>query len=161
MTSLLTRDSMSSTTSVLIRPYREEDRNRLRELLQLNTPAYFDPAEETDFEEYLSLHREEYFVLETDGIIVGCGGVNFSEDRSVGKISWDIFHPDCQGQGLGRLLTEYRIQMLREIPGIKTISVRTSQLVYRFYEKMGFKLKETAKDYWAPGLDMYRLEMTA
>jgi [ribosomal protein S18]-alanine N-acetyltransferase len=57
------------------------------------------------------------------------------------------------------LLTQYRINRIKEIDTVEIISVRTSQLVFKFYEKFGFVLKEIAKDYWAEGLDMYRMEM--
>ena len=42
--------------------------------------------------------------------------------------------------------------------GVKTITVRTSQLVYKYYEKFGFQTKEIIKDFWAKGYDLYRME---
>ncbi|EMR01507.1 hypothetical protein ADICEAN_03364 [Cesiribacter andamanensis AMV16] len=50
--------------------------------------------------------------------------------------------------------------MLRQHPEVATIVVRTSQLVYRFYEKGGFTLKEVVQEYWAPGFDLYYMECT-
>jgi len=55
-------------------------------------------------------------------------------------------------------LLNHRIEKLRNISSIKKIIVRTSQLVYKFYEKQGFVLLEVKKDYWADGLDMYKME---
>ena len=85
----------------------------------------------------------------------------FAEDLYFGKISWDILHPAYQGQGLGSALTLYRIEKLRAMEEIQIISVLTSQHVYRFYEKLGFVVKEIAADYWAPGFDLYRMEQEA
>ena len=84
---------------------------------------------------------------------VGCGGINFADDKTVGKISWDIIHPDYQGKSLGKQLLEYRIDKLKSIDRVRKITVRTSQLVYKFYQKQGFVLKATHKDYWAKGID--------
>ena len=93
------------------------------------------------------------YVLVTNDRIVGCGGINFADDKTVGKISWDIIHPDYQGKSLGKQLLEYRIDKLKSIDRVRKITVRTSQLVYKFYQKQGFVLKATHKDYWAKGID--------
>lgn len=90
--------------------------------------------------------------------LVGCGGINFSDNRMTGKISWDILHPEYQGKSLGTYLLEYRIKKLKSIDSVQRITVRTSQLAYKFYEKRGFELLEVKKDYWARGFDMYRME---
>lgn len=142
-----------------IRKYQRNDENALIQLLRLNTPLYFAPEEEKDFLFYLENFVENHYLIEIEGEILACGGFNFSEDLSFGKISWDIVHPDFQGKGLGGKLLAYRIAKLKEYESVKMISVRTSQLAFHFYEKFGFELKEIAKDYWAEGFDMYRMEL--
>lgn len=97
-------------------------------------------------------------MVEVDHVIVGCGGFNLTEDGKTGKISWDIFDPQSQGKGYGGALTKFRIQRIKEIEGVRTISVRTSQLVYPFYEKFGLQIREIVKDYWDKGFDLYRLD---
>lgn len=149
----------STSFKMTIRNYTPTDDSQLIELLRLNTPKYFAPAEETDLIDYLANHIDHYYVVEIDNVIMGCGGFNISNDRKNAAISWDIIHPDAQGKGVGKQLTQYRIDRIKEIKSIEIISVRTSQLVYKFYEKFGFVLKEITKDYWAEGIDMYRMEM--
>ncbi|HZF63296.1 MAG TPA: GNAT family N-acetyltransferase [Chitinophagaceae bacterium] len=83
--------------------------------------------------------------------VICCGGFNFSEEGAKAKISWDILHPDYQRKGVGSKLLQFRIHKLKEIETVKNISVRTSQLVFQFYEKHGFELKEVVKNYWAGG----------
>ncbi len=141
-----------------IREYKAADREYVLHLLRLNTPQYFAPSEEKDLVYYLDHHADHYFVVESGGVLLGCGGFNFSDDRTVGKISWDIFHPGHQGKGLGSTLTRYRIERLKEYDSVRIISVRTSQVVFKFYEKFGFQLREVVKDYWAEGFDLYRME---
>ncbi len=67
-------------------------------------------------------------------------------------------HPDYQGKSLGKKLLRYRIEVLKAIPSIKKITVRTSQLAYKFYEKQGFTLNEIKRNYWADGFDMYSMQ---
>ena len=141
-----------------IRAYRATDRENVLRLLRLNTPQYFAPSEEKDLVYYLDHHASHYFVVESGGELLGCGGFNFSDDRTVGKISWDIFHPAHQGKGLGSVLTRYRIERLKAYDSVRIISVRTSQVAFKFYEKFGFQLREVVKDYWAEGFDLYRME---
>lgn len=143
---------------MIIRPYSRADNESIISLLRLNTPKYFAPEEEADLKHYLSNEIDFYFVAEENNKIIGCGGINIVDNGKIARISWDIIHPDYQGKGIGRKLTQYRIERIKEIPGIENIVVRTSQLVYPFYEKFGFRLKEVVKDYWAEGIDMYVME---
>lgn len=140
-----------------IREYTIHDKPQLIEILQLNVPEYFHEDEVDDFKKYLDTELELYFVGEINGKIVGAGGINFEKNYNVGKISWDFINPNFQGIGLGRELLKHRINFLKNTKSIKVISVRTSQLAYKFYEKNGFVLKEIVKDYWAKGFDMYSM----
>lgn len=146
--------------SITIREYKNNDRSAVINLLRLNTPKYFAFDEEADLNNYLDYEIELYYVLSLDGRIIGCGGINFADDHSIGKISWDMVHPEFQGKSLGTKLLKYRIEKLQSIESIKKISVRTSQITYKFYEKQGFHLKEVKKDFWAKGFDMYSMEYT-
>ena len=141
-----------------IRGHRDSDRDRIIELLRLNTPRYFSPNEEQDLVDYLVHHAQNYYVVEIDNTVLGCGGFNVSEDGTTAKISWDIFHPQSHGQGLGTALTKFRIQKIKTIGGVTTLSVRTSQLAYKFYEKFGMQTKEIVKDFWDVGFDLYRMD---
>ncbi|WP_221392618.1 GNAT family N-acetyltransferase [Dyadobacter sp. NIV53] len=141
-----------------IRKYQDADREKIIALLRLNTPEYFSPDEEKDLIYYFDNHIEYYFVAETDGVIVGCGGFNMSNDPKKIGLSWDIVHPEYQGKGVGSALIKYRIDRIKELGKMQVITVRTSQLAYKFYEKFGFEIKEIVKDYWAAGFDLYRME---
>lgn len=141
-----------------IRPYKPEDREQLLRIIRENTPAYFAPKEEADFADYLDNEIETYFVVESGGLIVGCGGVNLMENRTIGIISWGMIHPEYHGKNIGTALLQHRLEFLKNTERVKRITVRTSQLVYKFYEKNGFRLLESKKDFWAEGLDMYYME---
>ncbi len=143
----------------MIHPYHPSDLPEVLQLLRLNTPQYFHPEEEKDFVDYLENDARHYFVMEEYGKITGCGGINYFEEEALARISWDIVHPHSQGKGIGKSLTHFRIYEVKKHPNIKTIIVRTSQLAYRFYEKMGFELVSVENDFWAKGFDLYVMKM--
>ncbi|MCE7040931.1 GNAT family N-acetyltransferase [Dyadobacter sp. CY312] len=143
---------------MLIRKHREGDRTAIIDLLRLNTPAYFSPNEEKDLEYYLDCHAGNYFVAEENDTLLGCAGFNISTDQKTAALSWDIVHPDAHGKGVGTALTFFRIAQIKKIEPVEIISVRTSQLVYKFYQKFNLQLREVVKDYWDEGFDLYRLD---
>lgn len=146
------------TSLVQIREYQPCDKGEIINLIRLNSPKYFAAGEERDLDQYLETERELYYVLLFDQKIVGSGGINFENNTTAAKMSWDLFHPDYQGRSLGKKLLKHRLDLLNFMDNIQKITVRTSQLVYRFYEKQGFELFEIKKNYWAEGLDLYHME---
>lgn len=142
-----------------IRAYHVTDKENVVVLLDLNTPQYFAAEEKQDFISYLENEIEYYYVAELDNAIIACGGFNFAKDDTNGFIAWDIVHPNFQGKGIGKSLLNFRIEKLQSFDSIQKITVRTSQHVFAFYEKAGFKLVDIKKNYWAEGFDLYHMEM--
>lgn len=140
-----------------IRLYKPADKSSVLELFQLNTPRYFHPSEKEGFSNYLDNEREGFFVVEVDGAILGCGGMNYH--GPTGMLSWGIIHPEHHGKGIGSLLTRHRIEVLKSNPSVKEIITRTSQHTYAFYLKQGFKVVKTEKDYWGDGFDLYYMQL--
>lgn len=144
----------------MIRPYQPSDKPHLIELIRLNTPPYFDKSEEALFSNYLDCEREDYFVVEQSGSIIGCGGLNYEYDKKEAVLSWGMIHPTYQGWGIGTQLTEHRIKYLKNAEGIDKLVVRTSQHTHKFYEKMGFKLIKVQENYWGHDLHLHYMEMS-
>lgn len=142
-----------------IRPYIQNDKVAVIELLRSNTPTFFAPAEEKDLIAYLDKEIEDYFVVEENSKIIAAAGINYFPKEKTACISWDIIKPESQGKGIGKKLTEHRINYLNKNFKIDLIFVRTTQLVYKFYEKMGFKLMKVEKNYWAKNFDLYYMEL--
>ncbi|WP_225312718.1 GNAT family N-acetyltransferase [Pseudotamlana haliotis] len=142
-------------TIKMIRKYSKEDKQKVIKLLRQNTPKYFVPSEEIDFENEV----EDYFVYEQHSEIIGAGGINYFPNDKIARISWDIIHPNHQGKGIGKALMQYRMNHLIEKPNIEFIVVRTTQLAFQFYEKTGFKLIRIEKDFWAKDFDLYEMKM--
>ncbi len=143
----------------MIRPYHPADKKELLKILRLNIPQYFAASEERDFIEYLEKEADNYFVVEENGKVIGSGGFNYWEGGKIARISWDFIHPDFQGKGIGKQLTLFRINEIKNNPTVKSIVVRTSQLAFQFYGKLGFELEKIEKDFWAEGFDLYLMKM--
>ncbi|WP_236027323.1 GNAT family N-acetyltransferase [Gelidibacter pelagius] len=147
------------TIHTMIRAYTKKDRIKVIDLLRRNIPKYFDPSEENDLEIYLDTEVEDYFVFVENSEILGAGGINYFPEEKLARISWDIIDPKAQEKGIGRKLTQYRINCLSENQEIEIIIVRTSQHAFKFYEKMGFELEKVEKDFWAKGFHLYLMTM--
>ena len=139
------------------RPFDPGDKEDVLNILSLNIPKYFAEEEFHDLDYYLDHEIEFYFVACIDDKIVGSGGVNFEDNHHKAKISWDIIHPDHQGKRIGSQLLKYRIEWIKSTYKSKKISVRTSQFVYPFYEKHGFRTISIVPNYWAKGFDLYEM----
>lgn len=144
----------------MIRAYKNDDLNGLLNILRLNTPTYFHPSEEKDYLQYLMKHAQNYYIIENSNQIIAAGGINYGFDEGkTARLSWDLIHPDYQRKGYGTTLSNYRINKIKQNPHIENIIVRTSQKTYAFYEKIGFKLESSLKDFWADGMDLYVMKI--
>ncbi len=143
----------------MIRAYIPSDKPALIKLIRLNTPTYFDKEEETELAHYLDNQLEDYFVIEQYNKIIGCGGINYELENKTAIISWDIIHPQQQGKGIGKNLLTFRINKIKKTKLYTQIIVRTSQHTFKFYNKLGFVLLQTSKNYWAKGIDLYYMAL--
>lgn len=131
------------------------------QLVKSNTPNYFHPEETADYENYLVKEIEDYFVVMYQDQLVAAGGINYGFDNgNKARISWDVVSPKYQGRNIGGQLLQYRLNYIFK-QNIKIAEVRTSNLVYPFYQKFGFKIMEQRKNYWGENLDMVRMELKA
>ena len=144
--------------SVIIVPYNANDKIHVLDLLALNTPQYFAPAEYADFDNYLDNLVDDYFVVKSDNKIVACGGINYFPEQAKAHISWDIVHPHFQRKGIGQQLLQYRLNIIKNKSEISSIIVNTSQLVEAFYAANGFVRIALEKDFWGTGIDLVRME---
>ena len=145
---------------MIIRTYQDSDKAHVLNLLRENTPLYFAPNEEIDFERYLEKEIEDYFVVTQNSEIVGCGGINYFNEQRIARLSWDIVKPSAHGKGYGLELTVHRRELLKKNKNVDVIVVRTSQHTYIFYEKMGFELSNISENFWAIGFDLYEMTLT-
>jgi len=143
----------------MLRPYINSDKEKLTEILNLNVPEFFDLKEVDDFISYLEIKSDTYFTIENENEIIGGVGYEIRESDKSGRINWIFLHPDFSYTGQGRRAVEHCLIILRSDPIVEVLKVRTSQLAYEFFGKLGYKLTHSEKDYWAKGLDLFEMEM--
>ena len=142
-----------------IRAYSPADKPACLAIFRSNLPKYFAPEELPLFTEWLDKPGlEDYYVLEWEAEVIGCGGFYaLPEDRQA-QLAWGMIHAGHHGRGFGRQLTAYRLALMQKrYPGYK-LGLTTSQHTFGFYEKQGYVVKEVIPNGFSEGLDKYIME---
>jgi len=144
---------------VVIRTAQKQDFKFLSKIFSLNVPKYFDKKELNDFKKYFnSKNLESYFIIESQGKVVGGGGYAY-ENMKTARICWLFIDPNYHGFGFGKKLVNYCIKILKNNRRLNVIEVETSNLTYKFYEKLNFKIEYIKKDYWPNNDDLYFMKI--
>ena len=143
----------------VIRAAQKQDFKFLSKIFSLNVPKYFDKKELNDFKKYFnSKNLESYFIIESQGKVVGGGGYAY-ENMKTARICWLFIDPNYHGFGFGKKLVNYCIKILKNNRRLNVIEVETSNLTYKFYEKLNFKIEYIKKDYWPNNDDLYFMKI--
>ena len=143
----------------VIRSAQKQDFKFLSKIFSLNVPKYFDKKELNDFKKYFnSKNLESYFIIEFKGKVVGGGGYAY-ENIKTARICWLFIDPNYHGFGFGKKLVNYCIKILKNNRKLNVIEVETSNLTYKFYEKLNFKIEYIKKDYWPNNDDLYFMKI--
>ena len=143
----------------VIRTAQKQDFKFLSKIFSLNVPKYFDKKELDDFKKYFnSKNLESYFIIESQRKVLGGGGYAY-ENIKTARICWLFIHPNYHGLGLGKKLVNHCIKILKNDRKLSVIEVETSNLTYKFYEKLNFKIEYIKKDYWPNNDDLYFMKI--
>jgi len=138
-----------------VRPYRASDRDSCLALFDGNTPRFFDPSERVGFAAWLATSAHPYLVIERDGDIVACGGHALDANGTVASLCWGMVAQDVHGQGLGRALTQARLDAISAMPQVAKVTMNTSQHTQQFYARFGFEPVNVTPDGFGPGIDQW------
>lgn len=146
---------------LLLRPYRDGDREACLGLFDSNVPKFFKPSERKDFVDFLDGERGSpelrYLIIEDDGAVVGCGGVGVRGRDA--RMIWGIVAHARQGEGLGRYLLLSRLRMGAREMGATTASLSTIPDTVGFFERVGFRVTASMDDHWGPGIHRRDLDV--
>jgi ribosomal protein S18 acetylase RimI-like enzyme len=142
----------------IIRDYTQADKNSCIEAFKSNIPVHFAQEEIADFEQFLMRiegadHRTLFYVVVYDDKVVGCGG--FGDKDNIISLAWGLLHKDYHKKGFGEKLLLYRLEQIKKLyPGFPLV-LDTSQHVYGFFEKYGFRTTKITNDYYTIGMHRY------
>lgn len=139
--------------------YRNEHRVKCIEAFDSNLGQYFAPSEREEFIEYLdSLATDpEYYVCIKDEQLLACGGVGIKSTTA--SLAWGMVHRDFHGQGIGTVLTDYRLSQLKANASIEVVQIETSQHTENFYKKRGFVVTKSVPNGFGDGIDCVAMEL--
>ena len=144
---------------LIIRNADQTDLDFLIKIFTLNIPKYFHKKELDDFKKYFNSNNiENYFVIESEGKILGAAGYAY-ENKQTANICWVFVDPDNHTIGLGTKLVNHCIDILKRDNQLNVIQLETSNLTYKFYEKLNFKIQYIKKEYWPNNDDLYFMNM--
>jgi ribosomal-protein-alanine N-acetyltransferase len=114
-----------------------------------------------DFADYLDAAPEYFRVVDEDGVIVACGGIEVFPQRSEAEFRWVMVSPAAQGRGFGRQLMLESARHLLRHTAIRRILVYTTPGSAGFFRKLGFASEtlRTEPDYWTQGLHLELLAL--
>ncbi len=145
--------------SFTFRPYTSADREACLALFAANTPHWFAPHEMEQYETFLADIPGQYFLMIENGAICGAGGIEIEATRPVAWLTWGMVDSTRHGQGLGKSLLDYRLNLLRANLNVHRVCIDSSQHTAPFYEKYGFVTQRIIPDGYAKGLDRHEMEL--
>jgi len=125
-----------------IRSFRESDRSSVIELwssCDLTRP-WNDP--DKDISRKLRVQPELFFVGEVGGKLVASAMAGYDGHR--GSVFYLAVSPDCQGQGLGRMLMG-KIEATLEAMGCPKVNIvvrSSNEAVLAFYRRLDYSIDE-------------------
>jgi len=146
-----------------IKVYHPKHKEQCIAIFKSNMPLYFMDKELPLFEKWLDEKGldGQYFVIEEAEKLLACGGYFYHDVIKKHGLSWGMVDAKLHGQGIGRILTKYRVEkMIEKFPNAEYM-IETSQHTFKFYQKMGFVTKKITPNGFGEGLDNYYMELEA
>ena len=135
---------------MIIREIIKSDNKEIAEvirkvLIELEVPkvgtAYADPQLDTMFETYQE-PKSAYFVIESDGKIIGGGGIgNLRNEENTCELQKMYFLPEARGKGLGTALINKCLETAKSF-GYEKCYLETMPNMHaaqKLYKKSGFE----------------------
>jgi N-acetylglutamate synthase-like GNAT family acetyltransferase len=121
-----------------IREYQADDLEACLEVYRSNTPDFLSPEGLANFTEFLELGTSYYLVVEHDGEIVGCGGLELVGDSDAATLVHGMIHGEYHRRGFGATLLAARLALLEVDDRPVDVWAQTNVTSMPFYGRFGF-----------------------
>lgn len=121
-----------------IREFESADLEACVEIYRSNTPDYLSESGLEAYVEFLAIGTSYYLVLEHDGEIVACGGLELVGDSDTATLVHGMVHGEYQRQGFGTTLLAARLALLECEVRPQEVWVHTTPATLPFYGRFGF-----------------------
>lgn len=137
--------------------YTEHQAVACLKLFDLNCPDFFAPNERSDYERFLDISPNGYWVVRLDDqAVVAAFGFRVQKKTGRGLISWIMVSPEASNKGIGsEMMAWVRHKALQQNASI--IDIAASHLSAPFFSRFGAVEIETLPNGWGP--DMHRVNM--
>lgn len=148
-----------------IRQYNKNDKQHCLDTFKSNVPDFFSENEIADFEAFLNrletgIPKTQFFVIEDENRIVGCGGFGDKDNKNIISLAWGHIHKNEHKKGLGQQLLTHRLALIKQMYSHLPILIDTTQFSYGFYKKNGFRLLNITENYYTEGMHRYEMELS-
>ncbi len=144
-----------------VREYQPTDLGSCVEIFNGNCPKYFCDHERQEFVDWLNEpDRAPYYLFSLEGDLVACAGIYFDVEQNKAGMAWGMVRSDQHGRGIGRFMTQFRIDRMNELYPRVAQHLGTSQHTFQFYEKMGFEIVNVTPNGFGLGMDRYDMVLS-
>ena len=140
---------------MLVRAYTPADREACLAIFDSNTPPFFAPDERGEYVQFLDEEAESYFIVESDGNILACGGYILIPRTPAAIVAWTMVARGQHRRGIGHLLLQAILERVRQEPGVQIVRLRTSQHASGFFERLDFTTHHIVEHGYGPDLHQY------
>lgn len=154
---MLPADAFARLVPCTIRDYTPEDREACLAVYHSNVP---DPCPEAILplcERFLDEGTSYLLVVEHEGRVVGCGGLELRGEGPFAHLFFGFLHKEWQGRGLGSTLLAARLSLIEHEGQVITVHLEADTGAAGFFGRFGFKLAAVKANVLGPGRDVGHL----
>lgn len=127
-------------TPCRIREYQPDDLEDCLEIYRSISLNSKEPEDLTNFAEFLELGTSYYLVVEYEGDVIACGGLELIGDSDTATLVYGLVHGEYQRRGFGTTLLAARIALLEPEDRPVELWISTNEATIPFYGRFGFSL---------------------